>query len=248
MNLNALRERISPGNAVAYLRTDARPDAVAGLTVAIMGVPQAMAYAIIADLPPVYGLYTAIVTCTVAALVGSSNHLVTGPTNALCMVILSLTAHLSDRYQINVLEIVLLLTFLTGLIQICFGLLRLGGIVRYVSNSVIVGFTAGAGILIATNQIKNVFGYDFGDNEGHVETYYEVVVETIRNMPHTNPNALILAAITVVVVVVGPKINKRIPAALLGIVLAGGLADCYGTLRHGQSVLATDSRLSSKPE
>jgi len=213
---------------VQWARLDARHDAVAGLTVAVMGVPQAMAYALIAGLPPVYGLYTAVITCIVAAVLGSSNHLVTGPTNAICMVVLSLTAHLSDRYKINVLEVVLLLTFLTGLIQICFGLLRMGGIVRYVSNSVIVGFTAGAGILIATNQIKNVFGYDFGDNEGHVKTYYDVVVETVRNMPHTNPNALILAAITVVVVVVGPKINKRIPAALLGIVLAGGLAYLLG--------------------
>ena len=113
----------------AYLRKDARPDAVSGLTVAIMGVPQAMAYALIAGLPPIYGLYTAIVTCVVAALVGSSNHLVTGPTNALCMVILSLTAPLPAKYGLSLFEIILLLTFLTGLIQLGFGLLRMGTIV-----------------------------------------------------------------------------------------------------------------------
>lgn len=214
--------------SVKWARVDARHDVVAGLTVAVMGVPQAMAYALIAGLPPVYGLYTAVITCVVAAVLGSSNHLVTGPTNAICMVVLSLTAHLSDRYKINVLEVVLLLTFLTGLIQIAFGLLRMGGIVRYVSNSVIVGFTAGAGILIATNQVKNVLGFGFGDNEGHVETYFEVVVETIRHLPDTNPNALILAALTAVVVVVGPKINKRIPAALIAVVLAGLLAYFLG--------------------
>ena len=117
----------------AYLRRDARPDALAGLTVAIMGVPQAMAYALIAGLPPIYGLYTAIVTCVVAALIGSSKHLVTGPTNALCMVILSLTAPLPAKYGLSLFEIVLLLTFLTGLIQLGFGLLRMGTIVRYLS-------------------------------------------------------------------------------------------------------------------
>ena len=141
-------QRILP-DLPRYLREHARADAVAGLTVAVMGVPQAMAYAIIADLPPVYGLYTAIVTCIVAAVLGSSSHLVTGPTNASCMVILSVVAPLVAERGFDLLELVLFLTFLTGLIQLGFGLLRLGGLVRYVSNSVMVGFTAGAGILIA---------------------------------------------------------------------------------------------------
>ena len=106
---------------IAYLKEDARADAVSGLTVAVMGVPQAMAYALIAGLPPVWGLYTAIVTCTVSAVLGSSSHLVTGPTNAICMVILSLTAHLPEKYGYGLLEITLLLTFLTGFIQFVFG-------------------------------------------------------------------------------------------------------------------------------
>ena len=91
-------------NFIRYGKVDLRHDALAGLTVAVMGVPQAMAYALIAGLPPVYGLYTSIVTCIVAAVSGSSNHLVTGPTNALCMVILSLTAHLPEKYGIGLLE------------------------------------------------------------------------------------------------------------------------------------------------
>ena len=91
---------------------------MAGLTVAVMGVPQAMAYATIADLPPVYGLYTAIVSCIVGALLGSSRHLVTGPTNASCMVILSLTAPLHAKYGRDPFEIILLLTLMTGVIQI----------------------------------------------------------------------------------------------------------------------------------
>ena len=208
-----------------WFREDARRDVLAGLTVAVMGVPQAMAYALIAGLPPVYGLYTAMITCVVAAVLGSSNHLVTGPTNAICMVILSLTAHLPDRYGVTVLEAALLLTFLTGAIQVAFGLLRMGGIVRYVSNSVIVGFTAGAGILIATNQIKNILGFKF---EGHVEGFFNVVIETVRHLPETNPLALVLALTTAVVVVVVPKINRHIPAALVGIVAAGGLAFVLG--------------------
>jgi len=141
---------------LSYLKVDIKSDAIAGLTVAVMGVPQAMAYALIAGLPPVWGLYTAIVTCTVAAVLGSSSHLVTGPTNALCMVVLSLTAHLPAKYGYGLLEIALLLTFLTGLVQTLFGLLKLGGIIRYVSHSVVIGFTAGAGILIAISGRKKI--------------------------------------------------------------------------------------------
>ena len=209
----------------AYLRRDARPDALAGLTVAIMGVPQAMAYALIAGLPPIYGLYTAIVTCVVAALIGSSKHLVTGPTNALCMVILSLTAPLPAKYGLSLFEIVLLLTFLTGLIQLGFGLLRMGTIVRYVSNAVVVGFTAGAGILIATNQLKNIMGVSL---DGHVERFHEVIWETIKRIPDTNVHALGLGVLTALLVLYLPKVNKRLPGALLGVVITTLLAYLLG--------------------
>ena len=127
MKFPVLNVRQWPSLTGTYLKTDLKSDAIAGLTVAVMGVPQAMAYAVIAELPPVYGLYTAMITCVVASLFGSSNHLVTGPTNALCMVILSLTAHLPAKYGFGLIEIVLLLTFLVGAIQMAFGLLRMGG-------------------------------------------------------------------------------------------------------------------------
>ena len=209
----------------AYLRKDARPDAVSGLTVAIMGVPQAMAYALIAGLPPIYGLYTAIVTCVVAALVGSSNHLVTGPTNALCMVILSLTAPLPAKYGLSLFEIILLLTFLTGLIQLGFGLLRMGTIVRYVSNAVVVGFTAGAGILIATNQLRNIMGVRLDD---HAERFHEVIWETIKRIPEINVHALGLGILTALLVIYLPKVNRRLPGALLGVVITTLVAYLLG--------------------
>ncbi len=207
-----------PGLA-GYLRGDLRADALAGLTVAVMGVPQAMAYALIAGLPPVYGLYTAIVTCIVAALIGSSKHLVTGPTNALCMVVLSLTAHLPEKYGISLIESALLLTFLTGLIQIVFGALRLGGIVRYVSNSVVVGFTAGAGILIAINQIKNLLGVDL--SEAHADRSYEVVWATFSHVLEANPYALGLGLLSIAIVLLAPRIDRRLPGSLLAVVIAG---------------------------
>ena len=201
--------------AATYSGLELRGDLVAGLTVAVMGVPQAMAYALIAGLPPVYGLYTAIVTCVIAAVLGSSNHLVTGPTNALCMVILSLTLHLPEKYEVSMIECVLLLTFMTGLIQLSFGLLRLGGIVRYVSNSVVVGFTAGAGILIAANQLKNLLGLDLSGEQA--EGFFTVLRATIRHLPETNFYALVLGILTAAALTFLPRLNRHLPGALIGV-------------------------------
>ena len=218
----ALRERL-----VTYTSQEIRGDFIAGTTVAVMGVPQAMAYALIAGLPPVYGLYTAIVTCVIAAVLGSSSHLVTGPTNALCMVIFSLTLHLPAKYEgVSVIECVFLLTFLAGAIQLAFGLLRLGGIVRYVSNSVVVGFTAGAGILIGANQLRNLFGLDLGGE--HLENFFMVLAATFRHLSETNLYALFLGLLTAAAVIFLPRIDRRLPGALIGVALTALLAFVLG--------------------
>jgi SulP family sulfate permease len=133
-----------------------RRDLVAGLTVAAVAVPQAMAYATIAGLPPQYGLYTAIVMTAVGALFDSSKQLVNGPTNAISIAVLSALATLpndTDRVSAAVA-----LALLVGMIQMGITLLRLGDLTRYVSHAVIVGFTAGAAVLIVLDQFKNFVG------------------------------------------------------------------------------------------
>jgi SulP family sulfate permease len=203
-----------------------------------MGVPQAMAYALIAGLPPVYGLYTAIITCTVAALLGSSNHLVTGPTNALCMVMLSLTAHLPAKHGIDVLESILLLSFLTGVIQIVFGGLRLGGVIRYISTSVVIGFTAGAGILIALNQLKNILGIDISG--AHAERSYEVLFATARQVTETNPYALGIGVATAVIMILVGKFSRRLPGGLIAIACVGLFSYFLGLHTQGMDALRVE--------
>ena len=209
---------------IQYLKGSLRADAVAGLTVAVLGVPQAIAYAMIAGLDPVYGLYTAIVTCAVAALLGSSRHLITGPTNGVCIVLASLTGSLQG---VNAFEAILLLSFLSGCIQVGFGLFRLGNIVRYVSSSVVVGFTAGAGVLIAVNQFHNVLGIDISKD---AERTYEILIATIEGAGATNFYAVAIAAITAAIVLL-PKLHKRLrrlPAALIGVAVAGAVSYWLG--------------------
>ncbi len=140
-------------------------DTMAGLTVAAVAVPQAMAYAQIAGIPPQYGLYTAIVMTTVGALLDSSKQLINGPTNAISIAVLSALVGFGEDER---LQAAILLALLVGVVQIGISLLRLGDLTRYVSHSVIVGFTLGAAILLVLDQLKNLLGLPAaGTGEDH---------------------------------------------------------------------------------
>jgi len=140
-------------------------DVVAGLTVAAVAVPQAMAYAQIAGIPPQYGLYTAIVMTGVGALFDSSRQLINGPTNAISIAVLSAIVGFSEADRIPA---VILLAFLVGIVQTGITLLRLGDLTRYISHAVIVGFTLGAATLLVLDQLKNLLGLPAqGSGEHH---------------------------------------------------------------------------------
>src|SRR6266481_6724183 len=128
---------------------------MAGLPVAAVAVPQAMAYAQIAGIPPQYGLYTAIVMTAVGALLDSSKQLINGPTNAISIAVLSALVTFSDAERIPA---VILLALMVGVVQTGISLLRLGDLTRFVSHAVIVGFTLGASVLLVMDQLKNLLG------------------------------------------------------------------------------------------
>src|SRR5438270_5973987 len=141
------------------LRTYSLPafgaDLMAGLTVATVAVPQAMAYATLAGLPPQYGLYTAVIMTAVGALLDSSKQLINGPTNAISIALLSALAVIPEADKASA---AVLFALFVGLVQLGITLLRLGDLTRYVSHAVIVGFTLGAGILLVLDQLKNLVG------------------------------------------------------------------------------------------
>ena len=139
-----------------YQASDARADFLAGITVAAVAVPQAMAYAMVAGLPAEYGLYTAIVMTAVGAIFDSSRQLINGPTNAISIAVLSAIAMVEGTGP--KVEAAVLLAFMVGAIQLGITLLRLGDLTRYISHSVILGFTAGAGALLVLDQLKNLLG------------------------------------------------------------------------------------------
>jgi SulP family sulfate permease len=139
-----------------YTIHHARGDLAGGLSVAAVAVPQAMAYALIVGLPAEYGLYTAIVMTAVGALFDSSRQLINGPTNAISIAFLGAIGAMADPSQR--LQLAILMAFLIGAIQLAISFAKLGDLTRYVSHSVIVGFTAGASLLLVFDQLKNLLG------------------------------------------------------------------------------------------
>ncbi|MBN2431874.1 MAG: STAS domain-containing protein [Acidobacteria bacterium] len=144
-----------------YDRRHLKPDLVAGLTVAVVMIPQGIAFALIAELPPEMGLYTAIVGALVAGLWGHSHHQHTGPANAMSLLVLSTLLVVSQTGTQQFIVAAGLLAVMAGLVQLLMGLARLGLLVNFVSHSVVVGFSAGAGVLIIGKQLRHLLGIDF---------------------------------------------------------------------------------------
>lgn len=211
-----------------YKKGYLRFDFVAALTVAVVALPQSMAYAIIAGVDPVYGLYSAIVLSILGSAFGNSHHLATGPTNAISLLIASNMAVYIG--QPNFLEMLFMLTFLAGLIQFSMGVLKLGKLVNYVSHSVIVGFTAGAGVIIALGQLNQLLGISMPKG---VHSTVEKVMVVIEHISQLNPYALGLGLLTIIITVVAKKINKNIPGALLSLVICVILVITFGLDRFG---------------
>jgi SulP family sulfate permease len=203
-----------------YSWTSLRRDALAGTTVAAVAVPQAMAYASIFGMPVEYGLYTAIVMTAVGALFDSSKQLINGPTNAISIAMLSALATVPAEQRI---EAAILMAFLIGAIQTAITLLRLGDLSRYISHGVIVGFTAGASILLVLDQLKNALGLrGQGDPEEHfLKRFYLTMTEGGAVHGPTLAVTLGTIAVALSLKLVNRRFKTIFPELFLAIVAAG---------------------------
>ncbi|MEJ2114876.1 MAG: SulP family inorganic anion transporter [Gammaproteobacteria bacterium] len=199
-----------------------RSDLTAGFTGAIIVLPQGIAFATIAGLPPQYGLYTAMVTPIVAALFGSSHHLVSGPTTAISIVIFSAVSHHVEPGSPEFISLALTLTFLAGVYQLSFGLARLGNIINFVSHTVVIGFTAGAAILIATSQMKHVLGIFIPKDE----SFLHIWANLFNQYSEINLIVLLVAMSTLAAAVLVKILLPKLPNLLIGM-LAGGLVGMF---------------------
>jgi SulP family sulfate permease len=225
-----------------YSWSTARNDLIAGATVAAIAIPQAIAYALIAGVDPKFGLYSAIIITIVASIFNSSSHLINGPTNAISLVVFSALASFDGRF--DAYQALFLLGIIVGIIQILIAVLKLGDLTRYVSESVILGFMAGAGFLIALGQIGNFVG---AAKKGKGDQ--SVITQTWETLTHGWPfnfYAIGLGAGTILVVLLLRQlINKyKLPKIdmLVGLILASLVAAYFGwslPATNGKSIIST---------
>lgn len=180
-----------------YSLKDLRADVIAGLTVATVAVPQAMAYAVLAGLPPAYGLYTAIVMTAVGALFDSSRQLINGPTNVISIAVgAAIVGFGPEEARV---QAAVLMALMVGSIQLGITFLRLGDLTRYISHSVVVGFTLGAGSLLFFDQIRNLFAWE---KRGDVHDQFLTrlwATWSQADAPHPTTTAIGLGSIVLVV-------------------------------------------------
>ncbi len=168
-------------------------DILAGAAGAAAGAPQAMGFAIIAGISPIYGLYTAIVSTIVGALTTGSTFMTIGPTNALALVLGSTIIRFDEAKQI---EVMFTLTLMVGVIQLTFGFLRLGNLTRFVSNAVMTGFIAGAGVLIILGQLSNLTGYAGERVSGALPRFWQ----WLSHLDQSNLQTTIIGIISIIVI------------------------------------------------
>lgn len=221
----------------SYQRSHIRPDLIAGITVAVILLPQGIAFAFIAELPPQMGVYAAIVGAIFAALWGSSDQMQTGPTNSTSLLVFS---SLSGIIAVGSPEYVVaagMVALMAGLFQLAMGLARLGILVNFVSHSVIVGFASGASILIAIRQLQPLLGMNIPS-----DTIVGTLTVTFTNLNQVHWPTAVLGIGVMVFIVILRRLNPKLPSALISMILASVIVYILQLDKSGVSVIGQDRK------
>jgi len=213
----------------AVSRRTVKADIIAGMTGAIIVLPQGVAFAIIAGLPPEFGLYSAIVPAIIAALFGASYHLISGPTTAISIVIFTSLSPLTPPSSAEYIQMALTMTFLAGGFQLALGVARLGALVNFVSHSVVVGFTAGASILIATSQLSNILGIAVPQKHSFIHIW----ANALSSIPEANFYVLFVGISTLIIAVVFKALKPKWPGMLIAMIGGSAVALLMKGNEHG---------------
>lgn len=230
---------LAPARLVrSYSKTNLRPDLMAGLTVGVVSLPQGIAFALLAGLPAVMGVYASIVAAIVGGLWGSSNQLSTGPTNSSSLLVFSILLPIAVPGSATYIAAAGMLAVMSGLLRLVMGVARLGVLVNFVSDSVIVGFTAGAGVLIMVGQTRLLLGLSFPSSP-HL---YETVGHLITHVPETHLLTILLGVGTLVATILIKRFKPSLPAPLIAMGLAALAVAVFGLQNYGVAVLESLSR------
>jgi SulP family sulfate permease len=198
-----------------YNRTKFRRDFGAGITVAVVLIPQAMAYAMLAGLPPVYGLYAAVMAPLIASMWGSLQQLSTGPIAILSLLVLTTLSPLAEPGTARYIELALLLSFMVGIPYLAIGIFRLGAVMSFISHSTVRGFTSAAALIICATQIPNLLGINVHRHEYLFPMLYDIVM----GLPTTRVPTLIVGLLAFAIIFVARKYRATFPGGLVALVL-----------------------------
>lgn len=216
-----------------YRSASFRQDALAGFTVATMLIPQAMAYAMLAGMPPVYGLYAAAVTPFIASLWGSLRQLSTGPIAIMSLLVLTSLSPLAEPGSKEFIELAFLLSFMIGILYLGIGLLRLGEIMFFISNSAVKGFTSAAALIIIVTQLPNFLGLTVAREE----YILSMLVTLTRALPSIQVLTFVIGLAAFAVIYAIKKYRPNFPAALIALTLTSGLVAIFRLNDHGLAIV-----------
>lgn len=204
------------GQLKTYDKRTFRFDLVASINVAVLLVPQAMAYALLAGVPPIYGLYTALIPLFVYAILGSTPQLSVGPVAVSALLLLAGLSKLAEPGTEQYISLAITCGLLIGIIQVILSIFRMGYLANFLSHPVIAGFTSAAAVIISLSQLKDVFGISVASSASMVET----IKHLFENIGSTNIATLLIALCSMVLIFILKKINKSIPGTLIAVVIA----------------------------
>lgn len=193
-----------------------KSDLLAGITVAVMLVPQGMAYAMLAGLPPIYGLYAGLIPLLIYPLFGSSPYLSVGPVAIVSILILSGLSELATPFSPEFIQLVILTSFLAGIFQVLLSVFRMGFLVNFLSHPVIAGFSSAAAFIIGISQFKHILGIEITAGANTLQTLKELCF----NLSESNMQALLIGGLGFLLLVLLKKLNNKIPGALILVILS----------------------------
>ncbi len=210
-----------------------KADLFAGLTVGVVALPQSMAYALIAGLPVQYGLYASIIPTIIGCLWGSSAQLITGPTTTASLVVFSALSGIAEPGSATYIQLAFLLAAMAGVIRLAMGAARLGVLLNFVSHSVLLGFTAGAAVLIIFKQLPGLLGIGLSNSSSFVHA----LVELLARLHQTHHITLTLGLVTIGVILIIKRLRPHWPGTLVAMVLVGILVALFDLDDHNVRVV-----------
>lgn len=208
-------------------------DLIAGITVGIVLIPQGIAYALIAGLPPIYGLYCALVPQILYAIFGSSRQVSIGPVAMDSLIVATGVSTLALAGSESYIAIAILLALMVGTLQFLLGIFSLGFIVNFLSKPVITGFTSAVALIIGLNQFRNLFGVDFFQSD---QIQY-IVLDIWEQFSLYNLHTSVIGLLSVLLIIVCRKISKKIPSALIVVILGVLILKFFGTYFHNVAIV-----------